>query len=58
MILQRYFAEIFKATRGVGYIELLAATGDSPGAYAKTNIIIDDRHIAVFDLSRIEVKKI
>lgn len=58
VILQRYFAEIFKATRGVGYIELLAATGDSPGTYAKTNIIIDDRHVAMFDLSRIEVKKL
>ena len=58
VILQRYFAEIFRATKGVGYIELSAATGDSPGAYAKTNIIIDDRHVAMFDLSRIEVKKL
>ena len=58
VILQRYFAEIFRATKGVGYIELSATTGDSPGAYAKTNIIIDDRHVAAFDLSRIEVKKL
>ena len=58
VILQRYFAEIFKATKGIGYIDLMATTGDSPGAYTKTNIIIDDRHVAVFDLSRIEVKKL
>lgn len=57
VILQRYFSEIFRATSGVGYISLTAATGDSPGTYSTENISINPRQIAVFDAARIEVSK-
>ncbi len=57
VILQRYFSEIFRATTGVGYISLTAATGDSPSAYGTDNISINPRQVAVFDSSRIEVTK-
>lgn len=58
VILQRYFATIFQATRGVGYISLVAATGDTPGEYSSENIIISPRQVAEFDISRIEVSKV
>ena len=55
VILQRYFATIFQATSGVGYISLTATTGDTAGTYGTDNISISPRQIAVFDASRIEV---
>lgn len=55
VILQRYFGAIFNATKGVGYISLTAATGETAGQYSTDNIEISARQIAVFDLSRIEV---
>lgn len=55
VILQRYFSSVFKATTGVGYISLTAATGDTAGDYTTENIVINSRQIAVFDASRIEV---
>ncbi len=57
VILQRYFATVFAATTGVGYIDLSACIGDTAGTYTKDNISINDRQIAVFDASRIEVAK-
>lgn len=57
VILQRYFSEIFRATAGVGYIDLTAATGTTAGTYSADNITISPRQIAVFDASRIEVTK-
>lgn len=57
VILQRYFAEIFAATKGIGYINITACTGDTPGLYNATNISINSRQIAIFDASRIEVSK-
>lgn len=57
VILQRYFATVFAATTGVGYINLTATTGDTAGTYSADNIAINDRQIAVFDASRIEVTK-
>lgn len=57
VILQRYFSEIFKATSGIGYIDLTAAIGESPGSYSTDNISINPRQIAVFDAARIEVSK-
>ena len=55
VILQRYFAVIFSSTVGIGYINLTATTGETPGTYSASNIEIDPRSLAVFDLSRIEV---
>lgn len=55
VILQRYFSVIFTATSGIGYINVTAATGDSPGSYSTSNISINPRQIAVFDADRIEV---
>lgn len=57
VILQRYFATVFAATTGVGYINLTACTGDTAGTYTTDNISINDRQIALFDASRIEVTK-
>lgn len=57
VILQRYFSEIFKATSGIGYIDLTAATEESPGSYSTDNISINPRQVAVFDASRIEVSR-
>ena len=57
VILQRYFSEIFKATSGIGYIDLTAATGESPGSYSTDNISINPRQVAVFDALRIEVSR-
>ena len=55
VILQRYFAAIFASTVGIGYINITATTGETPGEYSATNIVISPREIAVFDASRIEV---
>lgn len=57
VILQRYFSTIFKATQGVGYINLTATTGDTAGTYSTNNISIAQRQVAVFDSARIEVTK-
>ena len=57
VILQRYFAAIFSATTGIGYINLTACTGDEATSYTTNNIEINERQIAVFDESRIEVSK-
>nr|DAN50183.1 MAG TPA: Baseplate wedge protein [Caudoviricetes sp.] len=58
VVLQKYFSTIFKATTGVGYIQLTAATGKTPGNYEAKNIIISPRQIASFAPERIEVKKV
>jgi len=55
VVLQRYFATIFSATKGIGYINLTAATGDTPSEYTASNIVISPRELATFDMSRIEV---
>lgn len=55
VILQRYFAAVFKSTTGVGFIDLTAATGETAGAYSTDNISISPRQKSVFDVSRIEV---
>lgn len=55
VILQRYFATVFKSTTGVGYISLTATSGDTAGTYRTDNIDISLRQIAVFDAARIEV---
>lgn len=55
VILQRYFAAVFKSTTGVGFIELTAATGETEGAYSTDNISISPRQKSAFDVSRIEV---
>ena len=57
VILQRYFATIFESTTGIGYINLTAATGETPGNYTSENIVISPRQVAAFDASRIEVTK-
>lgn len=57
VILQRYFAAIFESTTGIGYINLTAATGETPGNYTSDNIVISPRQVAAFDASRIEVTK-
>ncbi len=57
VILQRYFATIFSATKGIGYINITACTGDDAGTYRASNIVISPRQIAVFNKSRIEVTK-
>lgn len=55
VILQKYFAAIFSATKGIGYINLTASTGDTAGTYSSDNIEISARQVAVFDESRITV---
>lgn len=57
VILQRYFAAIFESTTGISYINLTAATGETPGNYTSDNIVISPRQVAAFDASRIEVTK-
>lgn len=57
VILQRYFTEIFKATTGVGYIDINAAVGETAGTYSADNVAINPRQIAVLDAARIEVTK-
>lgn len=55
VVLQRYFAAVFQAAPGVGYISLTATSGDTAGTYRTDNIDISLRQIAVFDAARIEV---
>lgn len=55
VILQKYFASIFNATPGIGYINLTACYGDTESTYTTDNIEISARQIAVFDASRITV---
>ena len=55
VVLQRYFAAVFQAAPGVGYINLTATSGDTAGTYSTDNIAISLRQIAVFDAARIEV---
>lgn len=55
VILQKYFATIFNATKGIGYINLTACYGDSEGEYSADNIVISARQVAVFDVERITV---
>lgn len=55
VVLQKYFAAIFSATKGIGYINLTACVGDTAGTYSADNIEISARQVAVFDESRITV---
>ena len=55
VVLQRYFAAVFQAAPGVGYISLTATSGDTAGTYRTDNIDISLRQIAAFDAARIEV---
>jgi len=53
VILQRFMGAIYQNVPGIGYITVTASTDGV--TYASTNIQIDARHVAVFDLSRIQV---
>lgn len=55
VILQKFFANIYKNTIGVGYVEISATTGETAGTYTTDNIVISPRELATFDASRIEV---
>lgn len=55
VILQKFYGTIYGNCTGIGYVEIYAATGDSPGTYKKQNIRVDARHFATFEDSRIEV---
>lgn len=55
VVLQKYFAAVFAATKGVGYINLTACAGNTEGTYSASNIVISPRQVAVFDKSRITV---
>ena len=55
VILQKFIGDIYKNTSGVGYLNITATTGDTPGTYTANNIVISAREVAVFDLARIEV---
>ena len=55
VILQKFYGAIYRAVTGIGYVNITAATGDTPGAYSARNIPIDPRHVAVFGEARIEV---
>lgn len=55
VILQRYFAAVFKSTTGIGFIDLTAATGETAGTYSTDNISINLRQKSDFEASRIEV---
>ena len=53
VILQRFMGAIYSAVPGIGYITVTASTDGV--TYSSTNIQIDARHVAVFDLSKIQV---
>ena len=53
VILQRFMGAIYQACAGIGYITVTASTDGI--TYSSTNISVDARHVAVFDLSRIQV---
>ena len=53
VILQRFMGAIYQNVPGIGYITVTASTDGV--TYASTNIQIDARHVAVFDITRIQV---
>lgn len=53
VILQRFMGAIYSSVPGIGYITVTASTDGV--TYSSSNIQIDARHVAVFDLSRIQV---
>lgn len=53
VILQRFMGAIYQSCAGIGYITITASTDGV--TYSSSNIQIDARHVAVFDLSRIQV---
>lgn len=53
VILQRFMGAIYSSVPGIGYITITASTDGV--TYSSSNIQIDARHVAVFDLSRIQV---
>lgn len=53
VILQRFMGAIYQSCEGIGYITITASTDGV--TYSSSNIQIDARHVAVFDLSRIQV---
>lgn len=55
VILQRFIATIFNSVSGVGMVTITACAGEEEGTYSTDNIEIDARHIAEFDVNRIEV---
>ena len=55
VILQKFFAAIFSATTGIGYISLTAASGETAFSYSTDNIEISVRQVAVFDADRIDI---
>lgn len=55
VILQRFLGNIYTNTTGIGFIQLTATEGETPGTYTDRNITITPRQVATFDISRIEV---
>lgn len=55
VILQRFIATIFNSVSGVGMVTITACSGDEEDTYTDDNIEIDARHVAEFDVNRIEV---
>ena len=55
VILQRFIATIFNSVSGVAQVTITACSGDTEGEYSDDNIEIDARHVAEFDVNRIEV---
>ena len=53
VILQRFMGAIYQNVAGIGYITVTASTDGI--TYASTNIQIDARHVATFDLTNIQV---
>ena len=53
VILQRFMGAIYSSVAGIGYITVTASTDGV--TYDSSNIPIDARHVATFDLSRIQV---
>ncbi len=55
VILQRFIATVFNSVSGVAQVTITACYGDTEGEYTDDNIEIDARHVAEFDINRIEV---
>ena len=53
VILQRFMGAVYQSVPGIGYITITASTDGV--TYSTNNIQIDARHVAEFDLSRIQV---
>lgn len=53
VILQRFMGAIYSAVSGIGYISITASTDGV--TYSTNNISIDSRHVASFDVTRIQV---